>query len=152
SVPSPTDVRTERVAETLADTDTFRPETLGQLTPGEYPDLGLSAEPTVDCTVVIPTINDVRQVALCIDSCRRFAPPSARLQFLVVEDGAADPAVVEELGQSAKELDFGLLLNRQNLGFSASVNHGMRHARGRFVLLCNNDIRFDQPWLGPLTE
>jgi GT2 family glycosyltransferase len=152
SGPPPADVRTERVVEELVHTDTFRPETLGQLTRGEYSDLGLSAEPTVDCTVVIPTINDVKQVALCIDSCRRFAAPTARLQFLVVDDGTADPAVVEELGQSAKELDFELLLNRQNLGFSASVNHGMRHARGRFVLLCNNDIRFDQPWLGPLTE
>jgi GT2 family glycosyltransferase/glycosyltransferase involved in cell wall biosynthesis len=152
SVPSPADVRTERVVEALSDTETFRPETLGQLTRGEYPDLGLTAEPTVDCTIVIPTINDVKQVPLCIDSCRRFAPPDARLQFLVVDDGTADPAIVEELGQSAKELDFELLLNRQNLGFSASVNHGMRQARGQLVVLCNNDIRFDQPWLEPLKK
>src|SRR5262249_37676865 len=35
----------------------------------------------------------------------------------------------------------------QNLGFGATVNNGMRRARGRFVLLCNNDIVFFQPCL-----
>jgi GT2 family glycosyltransferase len=152
SAPASYHVRAEKVPATLSRITTIQPDTLGRLTNGEYPDLGLADEPTADCSVVIPTINDVKQVALCIDSCRRFAPPTARLQFLVVDDGTADPAVVEELGQSAKELDFELLLNRQNLGFSASVNRGMRQARGRFVLLCNNDIRFDRPWLEPLTQ
>src|SRR5262249_50083404 len=28
-----------------------------------------------------------------------------------------------------------------------TVNHGMRHARGRILILCNNDIVFFQPWL-----
>lgn len=156
SVPAPSTVRVENVLAAAGDPDgegarPFKPEELGRLSRGEHPDLGLAAEATADCTVVIPTINDVRQVAQCVESCRRFAPPRARLQLLVVDDGTDDPAVVEELGHSAKELDFELLLNRQNLGFSATVNHGLRHARGRFVLLCNNDIRFDRPWLEPLT-
>jgi GT2 family glycosyltransferase/glycosyltransferase involved in cell wall biosynthesis len=156
SGPAPASVGVESVPAAAADASgegarSFKPEALGRLSRGEHPDLGLAAEATADCTVVIPTVNDVRQAAQCVESCRRFASPEARLQFLVVDDGTDAPAVLEELRHSAKELDFELLLNRQNLGFSASVNHGLRHARGRFVLLCNNDIRFDRPWLGPLT-
>jgi GT2 family glycosyltransferase/glycosyltransferase involved in cell wall biosynthesis/SAM-dependent methyltransferase len=119
---------------------------------GEYPDLRLATNPPVDCSLVIPTINDVNQVARCVSSCRQFAPCNARLQILVVDDGSADPAILEQLQQAAKELDFELLANQQNLGFSATVNHGLRHAQGRYVVLCNNDIVFDRPWMEPLEE
>jgi GT2 family glycosyltransferase/glycosyltransferase involved in cell wall biosynthesis len=116
-------------------------------TTGEYPDLQLSEKPTHDCTVVIPTINDAQLVVQCVSSCRRHLAADAEVEFLVVDDGTHDPAIQEELQRAAHDLGFRLLKNHQNLGFSATVNHGMRHARGRFILLCNNDIVFFQPWL-----
>lgn len=119
---------------------------------GEYPDLQLSEEAALDCTVIIPTVNDAQLVVQCVSSCRRFLPPGATVEFLVVDDGTRDPAILEELRQASSDLGFQLLYNHQNLGFSATVNHGMRHARGRYVLLCNNDIVFFQPWLEVLEK
>jgi len=69
------------------------------------------------------------------------------VQFVVVDDGTRDPEILQELRRASEELDFELRCNHQNLGFSASVNHGMRRARGRYVVLCNSDIAFFQPWL-----
>lgn len=119
---------------------------------GEYPDLELPREPSADCTVVIPTVNDAELAVQCVVSGRRHAPPGAKVQFIVVDDGSRDPSVVRQLQEASGDLDFLLLCNHQNLGFSASVNLGMRQARGRHVVLCNNDIVFFQPWLEPLDE
>jgi GT2 family glycosyltransferase/glycosyltransferase involved in cell wall biosynthesis len=121
-------------------------------TDSEYPDLELADDSTLDCTVVIPTIHDAQLVVQCIASCRRHLPSDAEVEFLVVDDGTRDPAVLEGLQRAAHELDFCLLQNHQNLGFSATVNHGMRQARGRYVLLCNNDIVFFQPWLEAIAQ
>jgi GT2 family glycosyltransferase len=118
---------------------------------GEYPDLCLHEEPTVDWSIVIPTINDAQRVVKCITTCRQHLQRDLTVEFIVVDDGTHDPALLQELEQAAADFEFRLLLNHQNLGFSASVNHGMRHAQGRFIALCNNDILFFQPCLEAFT-
>lgn len=117
---------------------------------GEYPDLYLPPEAGADVSVVIPTVNSVDWVVRCIQSCRQQLPRDRSCEFLVVDDGTRDTAVLEALDQAACDHEFQLILNHQNLGFSATVNQGMRHARGRLIVLCNNDIEFFQPWLKPL--
>jgi GT2 family glycosyltransferase/glycosyltransferase involved in cell wall biosynthesis len=119
---------------------------------GEYPDLKLPGAPAVDWSIVIPTIGNADLVGQCITSCRRHVPPDTSIDFIVVDDGTNDTVEVEKLRHAARELDFLLLFNHQNLGFSATVNHGIRHARGRTIVLCNNDIVFFQPWLEPLQQ
>jgi GT2 family glycosyltransferase/glycosyltransferase involved in cell wall biosynthesis len=118
----------------------------------EYPDLHLPERPSLDCTVIIPTINDVQLVVQCVSSCRRYLSGEANVEILVVDDGTRDQVILNELQQASSDLGFQLLHNHQNLGFSAAVNNGMRQARGRYVLLCNNDIVFFQPWLEPLEK
>jgi GT2 family glycosyltransferase len=130
-----------------------RSATVGEVPPlpdGEYPDLHLPTEAEADVSIVIPTIDNADWVARCIQSCRQHLPRGRSCEFLVVDDGTREAGVLEALNQAADDLEFRLLLNHQNLGFSATVNHGMRVARGRLIVLCNNDIEFYQPWLEPL--
>lgn len=115
------------------------------IAPMEYPDLNLPGVADFDWTVVIPTIGSVEKVVECVSSCRKFAT-GRRVQFVVVDDGCPDPMVREVLREASEELSFELRFNHQNLGFSAAVNRGLRGARGRFALVCNNDIQFDRPW------
>jgi GT2 family glycosyltransferase len=126
---------------------------VGEVSPlpdGEYPDLHLPTESEVDVSVVIPTIDTVDWVVRCIQSCRQHLPRGCSCEFLVVDDGTRDAGILKALTQAADDLEYRLLQNHQNLGFSATVNHGMRVARGRLIVLCNNDIVFYQPWLEPL--
>jgi GT2 family glycosyltransferase len=116
----------------------------------EYPDLCLANDESVDWSIVIPTINDARRVVKCITTCREHLESGLSLEFLVVDDGTRDTGTLRELKRQSVELGFRLFWNDQNLGFSASVNHGMRHARGHYVALCNNDIVFHQPCFGAL--
>jgi len=115
--------------------------------PVEYPDLELDDEPAAACTVIVPTVNELDRVLRCIRSCQEHAPADATLQFIVIDDGSRATAVREGLRRAADELGFELLFNHQNLGFSATVNRGLRDARGRIAILCNNDVEFLQPWL-----
>lgn len=116
---------------------------------GEYPTMSLRPA-AFDCSIIIPTINTSSLIEQCIRSCREQLPAKARVEFIVVDDGTPDRATRNELRRLSKELDFRLLFNGQNLGFSASVNRGLRHSRGKIAVLCNNDIKFTQPWLEPL--
>lgn len=118
----------------------------GGIRRGEYPAVISDSPPSVTCSVVIPTVNDVQLAVQCVKSCRRHLPAGVSAQFIVVDDGTPDLRVQEALRQASAEHGFELLLNHQNLGFSATVNHGLRHARGRFLVLCNNDVVFCQPW------
>jgi GT2 family glycosyltransferase len=116
----------------------------------EYADLRLTAQASVDWSIVIPTVGGTPLISNCISTCREHLEPGLTAEFIVVDDGTRDPKVMEELNRLSAALGFRLLCNHQNLGFSATVNHGMRHAQGRFILLCNNDILFQQPLLGAL--
>ena len=118
----------------------------------EYPDLGLSNDTSVDWSIVIPTIGAVKRVARCITSCRRHLAPGSTAEFIVVDDGTRDPETLRKLEQQSIEVGFRLLRNHQNLGFSAAVNHGMRHAQGRKIALCNDDIVFRNPCFSALDQ
>lgn len=118
----------------------------------EYPDLCLSNEINLDWSIIIPTINDVRRVVKCISTCREHLESGSTVEFLVVDDGTRDRGTLRQLEAESVRLGFRLLRNFQNLGFSASVNHGMRFAGGRYIVLCNNDIVFRQPCLGALRQ
>jgi GT2 family glycosyltransferase len=116
----------------------------------EYPNLHLPKETHADWSIVIPTVGATQLLHNCITTCREYLEPGLTAEFIVVDDGTRDPEVVQVLEHFSSKLGFQLLKNYQNLGFSASVNQGLRNAKGRFVLLCNNDIVFRQPFLGEL--
>jgi GT2 family glycosyltransferase len=118
----------------------------------EYPNLCLSREASVDWSIIIPTINDAQRVVKCISTCRQHLEPTLNVEFLVVDDGTLDMDKLEKLQRKSAELEFRVLRNHQNLGFSATINHGLRHARGRYLALCNNDIVFRQSCFGAMTR
>lgn len=74
----------------------------------------------------------------CVDSL--LASSYSRLHIVVVDNGSDDgsgPALAARYG---RQID--LILNRENLGFAAGMNIGIRHALGcgaDSVLLLNND-------------
>jgi GT2 family glycosyltransferase len=144
--------RLEREFQSRLQPETIRRESRGiecgpHVSDRSYPDLRLAAEASCDWSIVIPTVNDAQRVVACVSSCREYLPAGASVEIIVVDDGTRDPELLDDLAKAADDLDFRLLYNRQNLGFSATVNYGMRHAGGRYIVLCNNDILFFQPWM-----
>lgn len=97
-------------------------------------------------TVIIPIHNAPRELAVCLDSLQRNTPP--RCEVLLLDDASDDPLVQpllrRWLGQAGP--GWSLELQVHNLGFIATVNHGMRKTRGDVVLL-NSDTVLTPGWL-----
>jgi GT2 family glycosyltransferase/glycosyltransferase involved in cell wall biosynthesis len=104
-----------------------------------------SEDPEV--SIVIPVYNKWAYTAACL---RSLADTSCRAGFevIVVDDLSTDVtpqrlAAVEGLVS---------LRNEQNLGFVGSCNRGAEQARGRYIVMLNNDTQVMNGWLDALLE
>ncbi len=90
-----------------------------------------------DLSVVVINLNGKGLLRDCLESLRGAAPRH-RLETIVVDNGSTDgsPQMVREDFPEAV-----LVENEENLGFTRANNQGIERARGRYVMLLNNDTR-----------
>jgi glycosyltransferase involved in cell wall biosynthesis len=88
--------------------------------------------------VVIPACGAADLTRRCLEHLARYA--GIPFEVIYVDNGSAS-SVVREIEDVAGELGLTLAVirNRDNLGFTAAVNQGLRLAAGRHVLCLNND-------------
>lgn len=86
------------------------------------------------CSVVIPCHNRVDLTRACLQSLQHQVS-APELEILIVDNGSHD-ATATLSGPAVRVLSL-----RENRGFAAGVNHGLRHARGDTVLVLNNDTQ-----------
>ena len=89
--------------------------------------------PTV--SVIIPSLDGARHLRTCLASLAagRGAPP----EILVVDGGSTDGS---RSVCAAAEIPVRFLSTGHNLGYAGAVNAGLRAARGRYLLVLNNDV------------
>lgn len=88
-------------------------------------------------SVIVPAYNEAANIAATVRSLVTSAYP--RLEVIVVDDGSSDGTadIVERLGLP------GVRVVRQaNAGKPAALNTGVRHARGRLLVLVDGDTVF----------
>jgi GT2 family glycosyltransferase/tetratricopeptide (TPR) repeat protein/2-polyprenyl-3-methyl-5-hydroxy-6-metoxy-1,4-benzoquinol methylase len=95
-------------------------------------------------SIVIPTHDQLEYTRLCLDSVRRLTDEPIEL---IVVDNASTDGTAEYLGGLP---DVRLIRNDANRGFPAASNQGIAAARGRQVLLLNNDTVATTGWLSRL--
>lgn len=93
-------------------------------------------------TVVIPNYNGAAHLPHLMESLA--AQGDGRFRITVVDDASSDESV-QYLRRGWP--DVRLICNRQNLGFAASCNAGLRDAATPFVAILNNDTHVDRNWL-----
>jgi GT2 family glycosyltransferase/glycosyltransferase involved in cell wall biosynthesis len=104
----------------------------------------------VNVTILIPVFNNAEHVRRCIESVlANTSLPQAEL--LLVDDASTEAATRELLDRYAALPKVTLLRNEENLGFTRSVNRGLRFAAGRDVVLLNSDTVVAARWLETLT-
>jgi GT2 family glycosyltransferase len=101
-------------------------------------------------SIVVANWNGAEWIARCLSSLLVSAR-AARLDFelIVADDASADgsPALV-----AARFPRVRLLRNPRNLGFRRTINRGARAARGRVLVLCNNDLVAQEGFVGSLVR
>jgi GT2 family glycosyltransferase len=97
------------------------------------PTLQTTAE-TPLVSIVILSYNGIRYLENCLDSVRKLDYPSK--EVIVVDNGSSDGSgdYVEKNYPWVK-----VIANRENLGFAAGNNVGIRIAKGKYVFLLNQD-------------
>lgn len=101
-------------------------------------------------TAVLLNWNGYDHTSACLKSLADVSWP--QLKILVVDNASTDDSPVQ-LQQTFPDVE--IILNRENLGFAAGCNVGIKHALGAgtdYILLLNNDTLVDPGFLEPLVE
>jgi GT2 family glycosyltransferase len=110
--------------------------------------------------IVILNLNGKHHLAGCFDSLRALDYPQDKLEVVLVDNASADGSVEE---MRAKYGWVKLIVNAQNVGFSAGCNQGARAAgqgaaghgaasKPEVLVFLNNDMRVERAWLRELVS
>lgn len=88
-----------------------------------------------DISVIVTCFGQVKDTWTCVQSIRA-GQSDCSVEIIVIDDASNDP----DLGQLVGIPGVRFLQNGQNLGYVKNCNKGAAHARGRFLLLLNNDV------------
>jgi len=108
-------------------------------------------------SIVIPVYNEEDVVGSLLHELRSFASSwRGDYELLLVDDGSSD-RTAEIIGQQFADWSQGRLIRlSRNCGQAAALFYGMRHARGRVVILLDGDGQNDPQdipnLLAPLNE
>jgi hypothetical protein len=94
-----------------------------------------ATEDRPDLSVIVVTHNRAELALMTLRSARA-AVRELEVEWIVVDSGSSDgtPEAIESACAYAR------VLRERNIGFAAANNRGLRHARGRYVLLLNPDV------------
>ncbi len=92
-------------------------------------------------SIVIPAFNEERRITATLESVLKFfSDRGGRAEILVVDDGSSDRTAEIVHGYRRKHARVRLLrLDHQGKG--SAVRHGVAHAHGEFIFLCDADLK-----------
>lgn len=103
-----------------------------------------------DISIVVPNWEGRDMLPRCLSSLQIAARESGRpCEIIVVDDASRDgsAAIVRERFPRVR-----LFVNRVNRGFARSVNRGVAFARGRILILANNDLSVREDFVANLVR
>ena len=102
-------------------------------------------EPLV--SIVIPVYGKIEYTYKCLRSLWSHRS-NYSFEVIVVDDCSPDNTL--DILETIKGV--GIIRNETNLGFIASCNHGASHARGKLLVMLNNDTVVRNGWLDELVN
>jgi GT2 family glycosyltransferase/protein-L-isoaspartate O-methyltransferase len=100
-------------------------------------------------SIIIVNYNQKALLIKCLNSLKRISYPD--YEVIVVDNGSTESCKnLEKYNRVFKR--FSLIENEKNLGFSGGNNKGYEIAKGKYILLLNNDTKATRGFLEPLVE
>ncbi len=100
-------------------------------------------------SIIIVTYNNLHLNQGCLESVFRDTD-WPNFEVLVVDNASSDGTAEWLAEEEARHPDLRVILNKENLGFAAANNQGLRAARGEFLCLLNNDTVVARGWLSTM--
>jgi GT2 family glycosyltransferase len=100
-------------------------------------------------SIVVPVFNQWEMTAACLRSIAEHTDASATPYEVILADDGSTDGTVDAAGRFP-----GLRVARgaENLGFLGNVNRAAAEARGRYLMLLNNDTQVQPGWLAALLD
>lgn len=98
-------------------------------------------------SIIIPVHNQFQLTIECLSSIARHIPETS-FELLLINDASTDEAIARMASISGLKY----LSNEHNIGYLHSCNRALRHARGNYIHLLNNDTQVQANWLDPLVS
>ena len=111
-------------------------------------DQGPFADAAPVVSIVIPLFNQVAFTRQCLSALFQVTGDTIPYEVIVVDNGSSDGTAEYLQGQDR----IRVLSNDRNLGFAKACNQGAQAARGRYLVLLNNDTLPQPGWLQALVE
>ncbi|WP_048190924.1 glycosyltransferase family 2 protein [Methanobacterium sp. SMA-27] len=89
-------------------------------------------------SIVIPNYNGIHLLKECLDSIQKQDFP---FYEVIIIDNASKDKSVEYLEENYPE--FTLIINKENLGFAAAVNQGIKASNAEYIFLLNTDVELE---------
>lgn len=110
-------------------------------------DRSASAGSPEDLSIIIPHYDGLDQLQACLDSL--LASDASSAEVIVVDNASLDHCA-DRLALLYPQVTF--VRSPVNTGCAGAWNEGARHARRRFLLFLNDDIRVPDTWVGSLVS
>ena len=97
-------------------------------------------------SIIIPNLNGKRFLRICLDSIIR---QTFHDFFVIVVDNSSVDSSVEFIRDHYKDVQ--VVKFKENKGFGAAVNEGIKRAKSEYICLLNNDVELDPNFLEEMT-
>jgi len=91
-------------------------------------------------SVIMLNYNGLKYIKRTIPQILKLDYPN--YEFIIVDNGSADGSIefIKEMQIKSEKVKIRLIENGENLGYSKGKNIGVKHAKGEYVLLLDNDV------------
>lgn len=93
-------------------------------------------------SIIIPTFNQALYLKECINSIK--ANTDVPYEIVVVDNASSDGTAAYLRGQ---KMGIRYTILEENRGFAGGINHGLMMARGKYIVMLNNDTVVTKGWL-----
>lgn len=94
-------------------------------------------------SLIIVNWNGYEVFSDCLDSLQRLT--YSNWELIVVDNGSSDGSEKLVENYNLKYKNYVLIKNSQNMGFAGGNNQGFERAKGKYILLLNNDTKLKAP-------
>ena len=92
----------------------------------------------VELTILMPCLNEAETLAVCIDKANAFlARTGTAGEVLIADNGSTDGSIEIARSHGARVVDVPVK------GYGAALIAGIRHARGRYIVMGDSDDSYD---------
>ncbi len=111
----------------------------------KFPQFETKSKPLV--SIVIPIYNQYKYTVSCLYFIKKYTTNIA-YEIILIDDNSSD----ETKNISENTFNTTIIHNKKNSGFLQNCNKGVKKARGKYIVLLNNDILVTKNWLKYLLQ